>query len=98
MRFRHRMVAFGGSLVSERDVSFIEYAWFMLDSNVILHNTGDGSFCSQGQLLGFPVVCQICVVGVDGSWLSQYQMLPDIKSSVESGEFFVVNVIIHFFF
>ena len=56
------------------------------------------SFRSRGQFLWFSVIGEICVVRMDSGWLAQDEVAPFVETAVKGGQFFVVNVIIHFFF
>ena len=55
---------------ARESVGFVKDAWFMLNCDSVLHNSGDSSFRAWCQLLGFSVVGQVCVIGVDNGWLS----------------------------
>ena len=57
----------------------------MFDSDIILHNTGNGSFCSWGQFLWFSVVGKVGVVCMDSGWLAQNEVAPLIQSAVKCG-------------
>ena len=70
----------------------------MFDSDIILHNAGNHSFCAGGQFLWFSVIGEVRVVRMDNGWLAQDEVAPFVEAAVESGQFFVVNIVVHFLF
>jgi hypothetical protein len=67
---------------SGQGVCFVEDAWFVSYLYVVLHDSCDRSFSSQGQFLWLPVIHEICMVGVYHDVLTKDEVAVLVEPSV----------------